>query len=252
MPISDWLIVSALITGFLGSVHCVAMCGGIVGALSVGGTARPSIPIHLQAGALARSSRGLPLAYNGGRILSYTIAGALAGLVGTGLYDGVALARVGNVIAGLFMIALGLYLAAWWRGLAALENLGAKLWRKIEPYGRALLPPRTLKQGFALGMVWGWLPCGMVYTALAGALASGDMLHGALVMFAFGVGTLPMLLGIAFGARGAWLASWRRGQSRWRAAIGLVFIFVGLYGMLVPTPHAHRATFDQASLSGHH
>lgn len=250
MLMNDWLIVSALITGLIGSVHCVAMCGGIVGALTVGGTTRPAIPIRLH-DAAAQSPRLLPLAYNGGRILSYTIAGALAGLAGAGLYDGVALARVGNVIAGLFMIALGLYLAAWWRGLAALEHLGAKLWHKIEPHGRALIPARTLKQGFALGMVWGWLPCGMVYTALAGALVSGDLLHGALVMLAFGLGTLPMLLSIAFGARAAWIASWRRGRSRGRAAIGLLFIFVGLYGMLAPTPHVHPAKLDRGGLSGH-
>lgn len=243
MIFADWLIVSAFIAGLIGSVHCVGMCGGIVGALSLSSAAKTrSIPIQSQLTASARSDRRLPLAYNAGRIASYSIAGALAGLLGAGLFDGTQVARIGSVgsiVAGLFMIALGLYLAAWWRGLAVLENLGAKLWRRIEPYGRALIPPRNAKQGFALGMIWGWLPCGMVYTALAGALASGETARGALAMLAFGVGTLPMLLGLSFGARSAWLANLRRGHSRWRAAIGLAFIVLGAYGILAPTTHVH-------------
>lgn len=243
MIFADWLIVSAFVAGLLGSVHCIGMCGGIVGALGVSGASRArTIPIQSRSAIFNPAGGWLPLAYNAGRIASYSLAGAIAGLLGANLFDAAPLMRVGNVVASLFLVALGLYLAAWWRGLAVLENLGAMLWRRIEPHGRALLPPRNAKQGFALGMLWGWLPCGLVYTALASALASGGGVRGALVMLAFGLGTLPILLGLSIGARHTWLTGLRHGQSPWRAAIGIVLVALGTYGLLAPPIHSHNAT----------
>jgi sulfite exporter TauE/SafE len=179
---------AAVMVGFLGGVHCLGMCGGIVGALTLG----------IDAQKQSRSSRYLiQVAYNLGRISSYVFAGALAGWLGKMALDltGVnAAQKVLQVLAGLFMVALGLYLAGWWRGLVRVEQAGAKVWKRIQPLGKNLIPVRSLPGAFLLGMIWGWLPCGLVYTALIWSLASGGVLQGATLMAGFGLGTLPNLL----------------------------------------------------------
>ncbi|AOU96824.1 hypothetical protein BI364_01315 [Acidihalobacter yilgarnensis] len=215
---------AAVLVGLLGGVHCVGMCGGIVGALSFG----------MSPGRRAGFWSALPilLAYNIGRITSYSIAGMLAG--GLGWYA-TQLAHVHQaqlvlgVIAALFMIALGLYLAGWWRGLAAVERLGGHVWRRIEPFGRRLLPVRGPTQALGLGVVWGWLPCGLVYSVLIWALASGGPLRGALLMLCFGLGTLPNLL--AMGVFAARLAKFARLPWVRRVAGSLVVAF-GVFSLL--------------------
>ncbi|MBI3562062.1 MAG: sulfite exporter TauE/SafE family protein [Gammaproteobacteria bacterium] len=184
----EFTLLAALIAGLLGGVHCVGMCGGIVTALSL--TIDPN-----------RSNRqrlGIQLGYNLGRILSYSVLGAVAGALahlGSRLFINThAVQLVLQVIAALFMLALGLYLAGWWRGLVKLERLGHLLWRHIEPRARGLLPIASYPQAVIVGMVWGWLPCGLVYSILFYAMSSGTAWHGALLMFCFGLGTLPTLL----------------------------------------------------------
>lgn len=211
----------AFLVGLLGGLHCVGMCGGIVGALSLGVGRRPE-PLALLP---------LQLAYNLGRIGSYTLAGALMGALGA------VLAQLGPIhtaqrilyaLAALILIGLGLYLGGWWQGLAQIERLGGGLWRRIEPIGRRFLPVRRLSQAFGLGLVWGWLPCGLVYSVLTWAASSGSAAQGALLLFAFGLGTLPNLLamGLAAGA----LAHWSRNP--WvRRATGAGVLGFGLYGL---------------------
>ena len=230
---SELLIVSAFATGLLGSIHCVGMCGGIVGALSM--TAAPEVHVLRRAHKISY----LPLAYNLGRISSYSFAGLVAGGLSQTVLDVTAvhnLLRVGSVIAGFFLIGLGLYFAGVWQSMAPLERMGARLWRHIEPYGRRFLPARHAHHAFALGLVWGWLPCGMVYTALAGALATGSTIHGGLVMLAFGAGTLPMMLALAFGASGSWL---RTQQAAWRPVVGVLILAMGIYVIAHAPVHEH-------------
>ena len=222
--------------GLAGSVHCVGMCGGIVGALS--GTAqRRVIPIVPgNAGALPLAQAGEAtlrvLAYNAGRVGSYMVAGALA----AGLANGAAsLARIAQwqgfayLLANVMLIALGLYLMDLWRGLAQVEAAGNILWRRILPLLKYLLPMDTLPKAFALGGLWGWVPCGMVYSVLLTAMLSGSAADGAAVMLAFGAGTLPMLL--ALGLAGARLraALRRRGV---RFACGLLVLAFGVLGVV--------------------
>jgi hypothetical protein len=179
MPESSYL--ALFLIGLLGGTHCIGMCGGIVGALSLGAGSRPE----------------LHLAYNSGRIASYTLAGAIAGALG-----GASLALSGQlplrivlfVLANLMLVALGLYLMGITRALAFSERFGQKLWRHVQPLTRRFLPARSVAQAFPLGLLWGWLPCGLVYSALVTALTSGSALHGAGMMLAFGLGTLPNLL----------------------------------------------------------
>ena len=214
---------AALLVGLLGSTHCIGMCGGIVGALTLG------LDDPLRKSSLRLQS--FLLAYNSGRILSYTLAGALAGLLGGQLarLDWDINFPVGGVIGGLFMIALGFYLTGWWRVLVVLEKLGAHLWRRIEPFGRRLLPVNSLLQAFALGMLWGWLPCGLVYAALAWSLTTADVGQGALLMFGFGLGTLPMLL--LMGSAAEQLNKFVR-SPRARQIAGLIIIGLGMYVLL--------------------
>lgn len=179
---------AAFLVGLLGGVHCVGMCGGIVGALALG------LPREVR-----DSARMLPylLAYNLARIASYTLAGVLLGGVGylAAHWSGLRHAQLGlQVLAALFMIALGLYLAGWWLGLARLERAGSQVWRHVEPLGRRFLPVRTPGQAFLLGLLWGWLPCGLVYSVLVWSISRGDAIEGGLLMLSFGLGTLPTLL----------------------------------------------------------
>ncbi len=167
------------------------MCGGIVATLTAG----------LPASRRARLATQLPLqlGYNLGRIAGYTLAGALMGALGVVAIQFLPLhlaQRVLYGIAAVFMILLGLYLGGWWRGLVRLERIGAVLWRRIEPLGRRLLPIRNGWQALGVGLVWAWLPCGLVYSVLIWAVSSGGPLQGAALMLAFGLGTLPNLLGI--------------------------------------------------------
>ena len=217
----DPLYLAAFLIGLTGGVHCFGMCGGIVGALTLG---LPPVPGHPL---LAR----LPylLAYNLGRIASYATAGALAGGVGAWAAHWVSVhrAQLGlQVLAGLFMILLGLYLAGWWRGLSRLEQAGGVLWRRIEPLGRRFFPVRTPVRALGIGLVWGWLPCGLVYSVLVWAVGAGGALEGALLLLSFGLGTLPALL--ALGTAAAALAGFvRRPVVRWTA--GALVILFGLY-----------------------
>ena len=206
-------LLSAFLVGLLGGVHCVGMCGGIVGALSLGlSSQRQQLP--------------LLLAYNIGRIASYTLAGALMGGLGfyfSGLLPVQNAQHVLLALAGVFMILLGLYLAGWWNLLARIERAGGALWRRIEPLGRGLLPVRSVRQAVLLGVLWGWLPCGLVYTALVWTVASGGAFQGAALMLAFGLGTLPNLL--LMGVAAARLQRWVRIPAVRRVAGSMVMLF---------------------------
>ncbi len=181
--------IAALLVGFLGGVHCVGMCGGIVGALSFG------LPEQRRQG--LRGQLPFLLLYNLGRISSYTLAGALAGGLGAWAINLLAIHQLQLwllVLAGVFMILMGLYLNGWWRVLVRVEQAGGVIWQRIEPLGRRLLPVQRPGQALLLGMVWGWLPCGLVYSVLIWTLMSGGAKQGALLMLSFGIGTLPNLL----------------------------------------------------------
>lgn len=234
MP-TEITLVSAFLVGLLGSVHCLGMCGGIVGALTLG----------LHADIRRSPARLFPyiLAYNMGRIASYVIAGALVGFLSAQLLHIAPPTQAhlaAKIITGGFMIALGLYLAGWWLGLGALERLGGKLWARIEPIGRRFLPVNHPLQALALGLVWGWLPCGLVYSALAWSLVTGDAARGASLMLAFGLGTLPMLF--AMGATARWLGNVVRLAGVRRGA-GVLILLFGVYTLAAPGGHAGHAGF---------
>jgi sulfite exporter TauE/SafE len=183
------LAAAAFAAGLLGGVHCVGMCGGIVGTLA----------LEARGPALARQA-----AYNLGRIGAYSAAGALAGFAGSLAYAGGAWLAAQSamfLVANAVMILLGLYVAGFGRAILRLEAAGLPLWRRIQPVARRMLPIDSTARALGAGIAWGWIPCGLVYSMLALAAASGGAGEGACVMLAFGLGTVPNLLAAGLAAQ---------------------------------------------------
>src|SRR5690606_10818721 len=131
-----------------------------------------------------------------GRIATYSFVGMLAGSMGVYIAHGLGPLgkQVLQGIAGLITIALGLYISGWWLGLRYLEQLGQQVWKILAPLNRHLMPITSPSQALILGMLWGWLPCGLVYSTVTWAVSSGAGYQGGILMLSFGVGTLPALL----------------------------------------------------------
>lgn len=210
----DISLLAAFLTGLLGGAHCVGMCGGIVTAMSFQRGGRQPFAFHI--------------GYSAGRVLSYTVAGALAGLVGSAAFLSQHLWPLQQglyVLAQGVLILLGLYLAGLDRTVLVLERAGGALWRRTQPLFGRLLPVRDARHALAAGVLWGWLPCGLVYSVLVMALASGAASSGALLLLTFGAGTLPNLLLMGWAAerlqrltRRVWV---RRGAGLLVAAMGV-------------------------------
>lgn len=214
----EFSLLAALLAGLLGGVHCVGMCGGIVAAFSfrADGSA-PPFRLHL--------------AYNLGRVFSYALFGALAGALGASLKlaDFLPVQTLLYILAQVVMILLGLYLAGFSRWVLVFERAGGGLWKRVKPLFQKLLPVRSLPQAVLAGMAWGWLPCGLVYSILVSALAAGSPASGAALMLAFGLGTLPNLLGMGLFARQIQPFM----QQLWvRRVAGLTVAGFGVWGLL--------------------
>ncbi|MDV7104350.1 sulfite exporter TauE/SafE family protein [Vibrio sp. TH_r3] len=188
MLTNDWI--AALLVGFLGSAHCVGMCGGIASVMSLN--------------SVTKSERTLTtLLYNTGRITSYMIAGALVGGAissAASLLQNYSVLNALRIMSALVMIILALYIGKWWHGLLYVEKFGQHLWKYISPFTKALLPLPSPLHALPLGLLWGWLPCGLVYSSLTWAAVSGSAFNGTLIMAAFGIGTLPSMLLVGLGA----------------------------------------------------
>ena len=247
------LPLTALATGFLGSVHCLGMCGGISATVALAspfGDNSKLVPGSPQVAIINMSARVVDtahtslsvansnvLAFNVGRISSYAIAGGLAGTLGG------ALAGIGQgwvisdtlsarttlfVLANLMVMFTGLYLMGFPQLLAPLERAGGHLWRRISPLTRGLLPLRSTGHAALFGMLWGWIPCGMVYAMLLTAMSSGSAGNGMATMLAFGAGTLPAML-LSGWAAGT-LQRWTR-RPRVRFVAGLIVVTLGAFGL---------------------
>lgn len=226
-------LIPVFVVGLLGSVHCGAMCGGIVGALSLTPPrTRAGVAVIALRPAIADRASLHVAAYNLGRIASYMTAGALAGGVaqGAGALSALpALQAIAYWLANGMMVALGLHLMNAWAGIAHIEKAGQLVWRHVRPQLARIGPPETPGRMFAAGALWGWLPCAMVYSVLVTAMLSGSATSGALTMLAFGLGTLPMML--ALGLFGARLRGWLR-MPGFRSACGALVLAFGVAGLL--------------------
>jgi sulfite exporter TauE/SafE len=212
-------LIGAFLVGLLGGGHCAGMCGGIVGAVTM------TLP-------KSRPKIGFLLAYNVGRISSYAFVGVLAGAIGASsffLEHVLPIERILYGLASVMLIVLGLYLAGIWHGVTKLEKVGSIIWKKLQPLSKRFLPVTTVSQAFLLGTIWGWLPCGLVYSVLVAALATGSPAQGGILMLAFGLGTLPVLL--AMGMAAVTLKVWL--QNIWvRRVSGLLVLGFGVVGVL--------------------
>jgi sulfite exporter TauE/SafE len=216
--------------GLVSGAHCIGMCGGIMGALTM------AIPAE------AKSKRWFILvAYNLGRILSYGCMGLLAGLFAE-QFSALGGGTILRILAGVLLITMGLYLANWWRGLTKLETLGRYLWVYIQPIGKRLMPVNTIPKAVLLGALWGWLPCGLVYAALAMAMTQPAPLLAASTMLAFGLGTLPAVL--AAGAVAQQLAYILQ-QRPVRMALAFIIIVFGVWTIWGALGHSHQHQHKQ-------
>jgi sulfite exporter TauE/SafE len=205
---------SAFLVGLAGGVHCVGMCGGIVAALRMV-TPKGVSPLPYT------------LSYNVGRILSYTIAGALTGFMGKIAADYIPLANyVLSLLSGVMLLLLACYLGQWYTGLTALERVGKRLFSKVQPFAKRFLPFKTPLSAFPYGFIWGWLPCGLVYSTLTWSLAAGSAVEGSAIMFFFGLGTLPTLLASSAGSQ--WLIAGFRHTSV-RQSIAAIMLIYAVY-----------------------
>jgi sulfite exporter TauE/SafE len=214
---------AAMAFALLGAGHCVAMCGGIAAALALQAPDRSHAALHQL-----------------GKLIGYTLLGAAAGAIGAGAFaaaDGVAAGQLLRGIAGLVLALLGVRLLLALPAWPPLERLATRVWRgSLAPLAQRLMRTRSAAGALALGVVWGWLPCGLTWTALIGAATTGHAASGALLMAAFGLGTLPAL------GLGAWLAAgWRPTGPGWRRISGALLFVAGLWTAYAPWSGAHAA-----------
>jgi sulfite exporter TauE/SafE len=210
---ADAGLAAALLAGLLGGGHCAGMCGGIAGML------------------VARGGKGwrLALCHHLGRIGSYAVIGGIAGTVGEVALFADRILPVQQALWWLaqgMLLAVGLYLAGLWRGLRHVEALGGGIWRSLSGYLPRLLPTDTTGKALLAGAIWGWLPCGLVYSLVVTALASGSGAQGALTLAVFGLGTLPNVWLIGSTAR--W-SIWR--HPAMRRVAGLLLAAWALFGV---------------------
>ncbi|HEY3487049.1 MAG TPA: sulfite exporter TauE/SafE family protein [Gammaproteobacteria bacterium] len=209
-------IVAAFILGLSSAPHCIGMCGGIAGAMNTS----PDRPLYPRA-VLWRYS----LLQNTGRIFSYTLMGSAFAFLGAPIF-GLEYANAARVVTGVIFIILGIHFAFDWQGIRRVERIGQPLWRLVAPHAKKLLPVGTSQGSFLLGMTWGLLPCGLVYTMLLLAASSMDVSQSAITMLAFGSGTLPAMFAFSWFSLGG--RNWLRFRG-WRRVVGLCTFFLGLW-----------------------
>ena len=214
-------LTAALIAGLLGSAHCVGMCGGLSGLFAVNASVSS-----------LRSQLPMALTYNLGRILSYAVLGIIVGSFGSVIVKvSPSIAGPIRFVSGAVIILIGLKVAFDWRFLNIVERMGSTLWSRIAPVAQRLVPVTSFPKALGLGLVWGWLPCGLVYSVLLIAATSAKPLSGAMVMFVFGVGTLPAMVMTGLGAAQLSRVMRRRGT---RIGLGLLIVILGLLTIAMP------------------
>ncbi|ALQ54486.1 Cytochrome biogenesis protein [Pseudoalteromonas issachenkonii] len=216
----DPIFVSAFLMGLIGSGHCIAMCGGIASSLQLASNKRQTWLYSL--------------AYNSGRALSYMLAGALvAGISSQFATQNSAFALFLSFLAGVFMLLVGVYIMRLAATLQWLEKLGKTLiWQHLIKLNKYLMPIDSPLKALGYGALWGWLPCGLVYSALTWAMTSGTAINGALVMLAFALGTFPAMITLGVAAQ---KLNTLFNHPWTRIILGSVIIWYGIYLLIIAT-----------------
>lgn len=219
---------SAFLIGLLGSAHCLGMCGGISASLSMALPVGPGFRLRQTA---------LLLAFNAGRVGSYCLIAALVALVSTtaaAQWQSAGMAL--RTLAGVLLILMGLSMGQWWQGIRYIERIGAPVWARLSPLTRRFLPVHHGGQALALGALWGWLPCGLIYSTLGWAALQPSVGSAALTMLFFGLGTLPSMLATGFAAQ--WVRSLQN-QRSFRKLTGALLLLFGLWTLPFPGMPGH-------------
>ena len=228
---------AAFMLGLMGSPHCLGMCGAISA---------------LSAASSSTKSPALILGFQLGRISSYALIGAVGG--GVAAWLGAEFMIVGKMLrllASVLLILVAVALAGWWRGGGVIERGGAKLWRHIQPLTIKLLPADRLPKALALGVLWGFLPCGLIYSSLAWASTSGSAPQAAALMFFFGLGTLPAMLAVSAAQRSA--LAWLRSTVFRNAVAVLMILWAGYSASTLFRAHGgHQETAPAAGMPMEH
>jgi uncharacterized protein len=225
------IFAAAFATGLLGSAHCLGMCGGISGLFAAGA----------QVAAL-KTQLPLAIAYNLGRVLSYAFLGVVVAIIGSTTVSAIpSLAGPVRLASGALIILIGLQVAFGWRLLTAVEKVGAKLWNRLVPRAKSLIPATTVSRAVGLGLIWGWLPCGLVYSALLLAATTTEPASGGMVMIAFGLGTMPamVLTGLSASKLSAFMSRNRLGAGILIVLLGLATVAMPVMGMMAKNAHVH-------------
>ena len=216
-------LISAFLLGLVSSVHCFGMCGGISVAMGM------SVPD----GRYQKLSR--LFAHSIGRILCYAILGLLVGSISqVFVLVFQPLAGYLRIFSGVMLVAMGLYIAQWWMGLAALEKAGQGIWKKIQPQISTFQPISRLRNAFMLGLCWGMLPCGLVYSVLAWTASSSSAVNAAVLMFVFGLGTLPAM--VTSGYAGSQLKKFLQ-KLGLRILFALLLCLMGIWTIIQASSH---------------
>ena len=221
------LLAAAFGAGLLGSAHCLGMCGGISGLFAAGATV-----------ASIKTQLPLAIAYNVGRVLSYAFLGVIVALIGSTAVSAIPdLAGPVRLAGCVLIIVVGLQVAFSWHLLAPVEKIGAAIWNRLVPHTKRLIPANSVSQATGLGLIWGWLPCGLVYSALLLAATTADPIGGGLVMVAFGLGTMPAMIATGLGA--SKLAAF---MNRNRLGAGLLIVLLGIATLAMPLTNIFENT----------
>lgn len=229
------VLAAAFVTGLLGSAHCFGMCGGLSGLFAVNASV-----------ASLRAQLPMAFAYNSGRILSYAFLGVVVATLGQTVVGAIPnIAAPVRFASGVLIVVVGLQVAFGWRFLAPVEKAGARIWNHIAPAARGLLPVTSIPRALGLGLLWGWLPCGLVYSVLLLAATTANGVNGGLVMIVFGIGTMPAM--IMTGLSASRLSQF---MSRRRLGAGLLIVLIGLLTLAMPVMKLTSGA-AQGTHSGH-
>ena len=234
----------AFTLGLVSTLHCLGMCGGIISALS----------LSIKKPDAAKSSTLFfrILGYNLGRIFSYCVAGIFAGLLGMLFLESINQTlgyKILQSFASLFLVLLGLHIAGWFPALRKIEYLGVRLWSFLQPVGKLFLPIDSLYKSLIVGAIWGWLPCGLVYSVLIWTVTSADPILGGVYMLAFGLGTLPGM--VAAGLVSNHLT--RFFTKRYiRQVMGLLLISFALSSFFLTSHGHHHTSHEKTEKHQHH
>jgi sulfite exporter TauE/SafE len=209
------VLTTAFLAGLLGSGHCFGMCGGIAAGLGAMSQGRAVVPA---------------LQFNLARLTSYAILGLLAATVLSGVSGLVPIGRWLRVLTAVMILLIGLKFLFNFRGIEFIERGGAGLWKKILPFAMKAGSRQDAVGRLLLGVCWGFIPCGLVYSVLMTAASTANPLGGALTMLAFGIGTLPSMLGLTAAAPA--LASFLEDRTV-RRLIGFALVVLAIWTILM-------------------